>query len=33
MSLSHKITRLYGAKGWAAIFAFMRRRAGGVRRC
>jgi urea transport system permease protein len=23
MSLSHKITRLYGAKGWAAIFAFM----------
>src|SRR6187200_1009300 len=23
MGLSHKITRLYGAKGWAAIFAFM----------
>ncbi len=23
MSLSHKITRLYGAKGWAAIIAFM----------
>ena len=23
MGLSHKITRLYGAKGWAVIFAFM----------
>src|SRR3954470_9983659 len=23
MSIAHKITRLYGAKGWAAIFAFV----------
>ena len=22
MTIAHKITRLYGAKGWAAVFAF-----------